>query len=260
MRVERGTVGPMNYRTTSLAALLFVSAVACSKKEPEAAPAEKAAATEPATATPGTPADKAAPSNEPQSRCEIKVTGDLQVDVLGQKARSDRRPDMDAPMAATDHWLTDEELRSGLTSMIKVADGKKTSEADIAAEVDKLMKTKDPRFMVFMLSCAGKNGSVSINPGKEAKYANVPYGPKAYRLVDWKDSTPDDMTASTVHFKSGADNVYFDISEPGTFELKTFDENGVTGTFAFKAASRDGKKIEVAGSFDVACLGAKCKK
>ncbi|MEP6861031.1 MAG: hypothetical protein ABJE66_10445 [Deltaproteobacteria bacterium] len=109
----------------------------------------------------------------------------------------------------------------------------------------------------YWINCGAENGSINFGPGKDSKYADVPYKPGKYSITS--DAKVGEIGAM-VNLRPPGKHQSYKLSEPGTLDLMKFDSTGLTGTFTFKAKSYDGKQaIEVKGSFDYPCVGAACK-
>jgi hypothetical protein len=199
----------------------------------------------------GAPATPAAPQGTAAGKCSFAVTGDVTLNV---EAIATKKPPNGKAMAAADYWQTDEQLRSAL-EMLGGLDSKKSKDA-VKSEVDEKMK-RDPKFMLLLINCGAELGAIDFGPGKDSKYADVPFKPGKYPITS--DAKAGEVGAM-VNLRPPGKHQSYKISEPGTLDLTKFDLTGITGTFTFKAKSFDGKQaIEVKGSFDYPCVGAACK-
>ncbi len=211
---------------------------------------ESATTSDPGMPSPGTPAVAAAVAvGKPAGTCEVTVTGDY---ALTYTAIATKGPPPNGnAMAASDYWMSDDELRQGLKMMNNVFDGKKLSEAEIEKKTDEDMK-KDPRFYVLLLNC-GNDADGSVTLGASGKYADVPY--KAAKYVIAQGSVkPGEFSAMTNVRKP--EHQSFSVAEPGEIVLTKFDATGIAGTFSYKAQTFDkSKSVTVNGKFDYPCSG-----
>jgi len=207
------------------------------------------------SATPTTKAASAAapaaPAGTPVGKCSFTTTGDIAVTV---EAVATKSPPNGKAMATTDYWQTDDQLRTAL-HVLAGLDSKKSKD-QVDAEVEADMK-RDPRFMLLLINCGSDTGSINFGPGKNSKYADIPFKPGKYPLTG--DAKAGEV-GGLINLRPPGKHQSFRISEPGELDLTKFDLTGMTGTFTFKAKSFDGKQaIEVKGSFDYPCVGAACK-
>jgi hypothetical protein len=236
----------MNLRLGMACAML----IACGGKK-DAAPSAGSAT--PTTTAANAPAGgtASAPQGSPAGKCTFAVTGDMTLNV---EAIATKSPPNGKAMAATDYWQDDKTLRQALHALASL-DSKKSKDA-VDAEVDTEMK-RDPKFMLLLLNCGAEEGSIDFGPGKDSKYADVPYKPGKYVLTSHPKAGEFD---AMVNMRPPGKHHSFNISEPGSVDITKFDPTGITGTFTFKAKTFDGKQaIEVKGSFDYPCVGAACK-
>lgn len=209
-----------------------------------------------ATPTPTTKAaaegSSAAPAGTPAGKCSFSVTGDLALNVEGIATKS---PPNGKAMATTDYWQTDDQLRSAL-HVLAGLDSKKSKD-QVDAEVEADMK-RDPKFMLLLLNCGAEEGGTLIfGPGKDSKYADIPFKPGTYPIAT-TNGKPGEIGVMA-NLKPPGKHMFVRVSEPGTFTITKFDLTGIAGTFQFKATSNDKKTVEIKGSFDYPCVGAACK-
>ena len=235
----------MNLRLGIACALL----VACGGKK-DAAPTAGSAAVVAGSAAPAS-APASAPAGTPVGKCTFTVTGDvaLTVDAVATKS-----PPNGKAMATADYWQTDDQIRSAL-QMLGGLDSKKSKDA-VKAEVDEAMK-KDPKFMLLLVNCGADGGSLNFGPGKDSKYADIPFKAGKYPIAAGTAKAGE--LGVMVNLRPPTGHKSFEVSEPGTMDITKFDGTGITATFTFKAKSRDGKAIEIKGSFDYPCVGVACK-
>jgi hypothetical protein len=185
-----------------------------------------------------------------RTNCEVKVTGNETVSFTGVWHRNTGDDDSKL-LAASDYWMTDEELRAAIDMMVKAFDlDHKKTPAQLRQEVDDGMK-KDPKLGIVTINCITAPGTLVLMPSNPSHYADVPYGPKSYRIRG-DDAGPGDFIVPG--FYIGERHAYYRKPE-GTVEIKKFDTTGLTGTFAFVATARDGKSVNVSGTFDYPCNG-----
>ena len=221
--------------------------IACGGKK-DAAPSAGSAT--PTTTAAGSPA-ASAPTGAPAGKCSFAVTGDITLNV---EAIATKSPPNGKAMATADYWQTEDQLRSALHVLASL-DSKKSKDA-VDAEVDTEMK-RDPKFMLLLINCGAEAGSLNFGPGNDSKYADVPFKPGKYPIVNKAKAGE---ISVMVNLRPPGKHQSFSVSEPGTLDITKFDLTGLTGTFTFKGKSFDGKQaIEVKGSFDYPCVGAACK-
>jgi hypothetical protein len=244
----------------SLLVVALIAACGKSSAPSGGAPASSA----PAAAPSGTPAIQGLPSPEgappPRAsggddRCEIHVKGDATVDAIighphGQDSTRHARVG-----AATDYWMTEEELRMGLAVMAGMnAGGSQSYEANTAA-AEEAMK-KDPRMFLLVLECGNEQARLQLAPAPGSRYADVPYAPKKYRIAATAPQ-PGDFAATFVLAQAGQRQAWA-AADGGTVDITRFDKSGIAGTFHFTAKSAAGDhSITVDGSFDYGCMGGK---
>jgi hypothetical protein len=233
----------MNLRLGIACALL----VACGGKK-DAAPSAGSGAAGSASPTSGS---ASTPAGTPVGKCTFTVTGDLTLTV---DAIATKSPPNGRAMATADYWQTDDQIRSALQMMTGL-DRKKSKET-VNAEVDAAMK-KDPKFMLLLVNCGADGGSLNFGPGRDSKYADIPFKPGKYPIVPGTPK-PGEL-AVMINLRPPTGHKSFEVSEPGTIDITKFDATGITATFAFKAKSRDGKAVEIKGSLDYPCVGVACK-
>jgi hypothetical protein len=195
-----------------------------------------------------------APIDGPQDRCEVHVTGDDTFSFVGTRPRATHNGKI---AAESDYWMSDDQLRQALSMLGSI--GNKKSQGEIDARVAAAM-AKDPRFMLLVVNCGvDGQGFFNLSPINTSRYADVPYQPGHYALLG-NDGKPGDFRAM-LSIEPNGKREGFHVTEPGTVELTRFDDTGLAGTFAFKAATYDGKKsVAVTGSFDYGCEdGAHCR-
>jgi hypothetical protein len=193
-----------------------------------------------------------ASAGTPVGKCTFAVTGDvaLTVDAVATKSPPNGRA-----MATADYWQNDDQIRSALR-MISAIDTKKSKGA-IEAEVDEAMK-KDPKFMLLLVNCGADGGSLNFGPSKDSKYADLPFKAGKYPVAAAGTAKAGELGV-TVSLRPPTGHKSFEVSEPGAMDITKFDATGIAGTFTLKAKSRDGKAIEIKGSFDYPCVGVACK-
>jgi hypothetical protein len=222
----------------------------CGKAEDKAggpAPAPAASAGDRAPSAAGAGAAAAA-SGKDVGRCKIEVTGDVTA-----SAEPVRHAVTDTKVTfGTDYWLSDDELETALRVMAGLGDDKGV---DKDAKVAEAMK-QDPRLFVFIMSCGDDDVTMSVFPGQDSRYADIPRAPKKYVVTR-------DAKAGELSVMLSVGDGHFGVKAPGTLEVTRFDSSRIEGTFAFEAEERYGKKrsVKVGGSFEFDCVGSKsCSK
>lgn len=186
--------------------------------------------------------------------CEMKVSGDVTKTVTSGGGSG---------AVGADYWMTDDEMRTALKAIAQIFD--KKSDAELEREVAASMK-EDPRLVLLIINCGsagGADGSLSLMPGADSKYANVPFGPKSYTIAKGGLLGGDAKAGEFTAMFSLGDGLY-GIDEPGELKITKFDKTGIAGSFSFKASERlsnTNKKVTVQGTFDYPCTGGgNCKK
>jgi hypothetical protein len=235
---------------TKLRLVTLIALAACGNKKD--APPAAASGSAPAGTAAAPAGTAAAPAGTAAGKCSFTVTGDVSLTVEGIATKS---PPNGKAMAAADYWMTEAQVRAGLTTLAGL-DSKKSKD-QVAAEVEQNMK-RDPRVMLLALNCGADQGAIIFGPGKDSKYADVPMKPGKYVVTH--DAKAGQFGAM-VNLRPPSGHQSFSISEPGTLDITKFDLTGIAGTFAFKGTSFDGKHaIDVQGSFDFPCVGEACQK
>jgi hypothetical protein len=186
----------------------------------------------------------------PEDRCEVHVTGPQTADIVGTRPRS--RPDGKV-MAASEYWMSDEELRMALGTFVRLG-GDKPSKAEIEHQIDEAMK-KDPRLWLLMLNCSTDDGFLHLGASNGSKSSDIPFGPHTYAIANEPKAGEISVMFSTKRGKSTS----YHLAAPGKLEITKFDATGITGTFGFEADTNDKSRVTVKGSFDYGCTGRKCK-
>lgn len=262
---------PARLRRLSAALLITSAALSgCKSKGADPAPAPVVTASAPAAAArePAAPADPhfiapPAVTSLPPDRllpsrpaCKVEIRGDLTRTVVGTFVPSqpgDLKTDVSA---ASDYWLSDEDLRTELGRTAAVF----ATDAEAKRKLDTHMAA-DPRLMVLRLSCLTAEGGVILMTPERAHYRDVPFTPGTYAISagDMASAGPREFVAQTV--RNGPLDYFHALQ--GTLSLTRFDATGVAGSFSLSAQSADSNaRIEVKGTFDLPCdpLGAsKCE-
>jgi hypothetical protein len=189
-------------------------------------------------------------------RCEVNVSGDENVSFSSGGG---------VAAVGSDYWYSEDELRKSLRALARLGGAK--SDAEIDREVDAAMK-QDPRLTLLVVNCGSPGdkagGSLSLLPGNESRYADVPFGAKSYTIASGG--------ALGGNARAGEFNAVFSLKdgiwaldEPGKLEITRFDKTGIAGRFTFRASERfaDGtpRNVTVQGTFDFPCqMGANCKR
>lgn len=200
------------------------------------------AASQPSTGdTAGASPSEAASSSEPAGAVAPSASGGCDISVEGSITMKDHAP-ANAASAGTDYWMSEDNLRSALGALEKDE-----------AKIEKQMKD-DPRFVTLILNCTGTHAHVSFSPSNGSKYADIPFGPKKYKL---QGEGP-----GSFHILGGIDGKSF-RTEKGTLDVTRFDDTGIAATFEFDAGfigSDD--RVKVSGTIDFPCPQGygKCKQ
>ncbi len=206
------------------------------------------------SASPGAPVADPPPASGPQDRCEVHVTGDVRYDFVATGPRSASAVPNGRASAATDYWMSDEDVRDGIKMMVGVLS--KKSDAEIAQEVDAQMK-KDPRLVLLLLNCGDADNFLNFGPGVQSRYADVPFKPGRYRIANGERS-PGDFSAM-IGLKPNGERGFYELAEPGVFEITRFDRSAIVGTFHLKVKRPDSAQtLVVDGAFDYGCKGRSC--
>jgi hypothetical protein len=229
-----------------VSAALAVTVGACGKTEDKPGGPGTSPAASPGDPTPsagGAPATgTTAAAGKELGRCKIDVTGDMTASVAPVRhAATDAKINF-----ATDHWLSEDELKTALRVIAGLGDDKGDREAKVA----EAMK-KDPRLFVFIMNCGEKDVSMSVFAGNGSRYADIPRQPKKYVVTEG-------AKAGELSVLLSVGDAHFRVKTPGTLEVTRFDSSRLEGTFAFDAEERLGSKrnIKVTGSFEFDCAGS----
>jgi hypothetical protein len=220
------------------AALAVASLTACVKKYSSSTDKASPSVVEgKSSATPVTPAADAEPPAD--DRCEITVEGDIKDHGFGPGG---------AAAAASDYWMNEAELRENLASMSRAL-GEKNR------DIDADMK-KDPRFYTLLLNCQTPGTHLSLGPTGESKYADIPYGPKKYKIVSTGNKSPGAFQ-TMINFKERG---VWEVDGEGELDVTRFDKTGLSATFTvnmiehqYGEAKGPPRKAKVTGSFNFKC-------
>lgn len=226
---------------------LAVTVGACGKAEdkpggPASSPTASPSDPSPSAGTAAPGKTGTAPAGKEIGRCKVDVTGDVTASAEGvRQGLTDGKVSF-----GSDHWMTEDELKTALRVMAGLGDEKVDKEAKVAEGMK-----RDPRLFVFIMNCGNDKVSVSFLPGNDSKYADIPRGPKKYPI--------------TQQAKAGEFNVMllvgesnFAVKNQGTLDVTRFDSSRLEGTFTFDAEERFGsnRNIKVTGSFEFDCVGS----
>ena len=126
---------------------------------------------------------------------------------------------------------------------------------------------KDPRVFLLILNCTSSEGggknSISILPGNDSKYKDVPFQPGEYTIPVQGALGANKAGEFGVLLSAGDKS--FKVTEAGKLKITKFDKTGIAGTFSYKGqdafAEGTPKKVAVEGKFDFPCAaGDNCKK
>ena len=240
-------------RTMRPSRLLVAAALAailggCGKAEDKPGRPAPSPAASPGDRAPSAAGAAAGASGKDLGRCKIEVTGDVTA-----SAEPVRHAATDSKVSfATDYWLSDDELETGLRALVGLG-GDKGVDKD--AKVAEAMKN-DSRLFVFLMLCGDDAVTLSLVPGKASRYADIPRAPKKYVVTK-------DARAGELSVMLSVGDSALSVKAPGTLEVTRFDSSRIEGTFAFEAEERYGKKrsVKAAGSFEFDCvLSQSCGK
>ncbi|MBA3465404.1 MAG: hypothetical protein H0T46_36065 [Deltaproteobacteria bacterium] len=225
-----------------LAALLAVCSITgCGKKE-SAGDQPSSGEVVAAEATGTTPAAKPNDTEPPaDDRCEVTVEGDIKDQGFGRGGPS---------AAGTDYWMSEEELRKGLEVMAGAfGDKKRDIDADMKA---------DPRIYTLILNCQTPRTKISFLPAGGTKYADVPFGPKKYKIVASSSDAAPGAMQTLVTFEK--DKGVWGVDGVGELDVVKFDKTGIAGTFAYNMIERQfgtptapPRKAKITGKFAFKC-------
>ncbi len=191
-----------------------------------------------------------APNIRGGGECEVNVTGDVTVSWKG---------DGGADAVGTEYWMSEDEIKEALEFL---ATG---SEDEQKQQVEEAMK-EDPRLYILLLNCTStedRGQNITFSPSAEARYADVPFEAGDYVIpVGGLFGGTEGAKEFGILFGVEGDDLW-KVSEAGEFKITRWDNEGIAGTFNFKAeeALADGtpKKVSVEGSFDFDCsFGENC--
>jgi len=174
--------------------------------------------------------------------------GSCDVTVTGARSLAYRTPG-GALTFATDYWLTDVQMRELLE--VEAREDEMIAEDDVAWFVD-LGMSRDPRAFPMAIFCSSQEASVSLVPGSQSRYADVPFRPKAYEIapVSRADDAIAGNFAALVALMENGESVTYAVMEPGTLEIEVFHRSRIDGAFAFQAARAEGGDVvQVTGRF-----------
>jgi hypothetical protein len=194
--------------------------------------------------------------------CEMHITGDLNLNfqvpqtILGYSTPGDAA-------AVTDYWKTDEQLRSEYAAMrtaMNAVEIKGLPTASASAEEIKrgaeAMLARDPKSAILSIICGKDHVLLTLDNGKNAKYANVPMKPGSYEILPIRDAGPSDMTGIVMVTNSGK-QTHYEIAGQGQLDLTQFDLKGIAGKFFLEAQKSTGR-IKISGQFRFICQGKNC--
>ena len=225
-----------------LAAFLALGCITACGGKKEAPPTEDKPAN-PAGAPPTeTPAPAAAPA-EPAAddRCEVTVEGDIKDHGFASGGPS---------AVGSDYWMSEDELREALKMMAGAL-------GDKQRDIDADMK-KDPRLYTLLLNCQTPRTKISLVPSGGSKYADVPFGPKKYKIAAPQTEKSPGVFQTLVTFDN--DTGVWGVDGEGELDITKFDKSGIAGTFRYNMIERkfgDSKlpprKATIAGRFAFKC-------
>ena len=152
--------------------------------------------------------------------------------------------------AGTDYWMSDDELRKAL-EMMAGAFGDKTP------DIDADMK-KDPRIYTLIVNCQTPRTKISFLPSSGTKYADVPFGPKKYKIAAPGNEKTPGVIQTMVTFEK--DTGVWEVDGTGELDITRFDKTGITGAFNYNMIERQfgtptapPRKAKITGTFTFKC-------
>lgn len=225
-----------------IAAVLVLSSLsACGKKDSTTGdPTGSSTSGSAAPADPASPTPVAAAEPPADNRCEVTVEGDIKDHGFGAGGPS---------AVGTDYWLSEEELRKGLEVMAGAFGDKKP---DLDAEMK-----KDPRIYALLVNCQTPRTKISLIPSAGSKYADVPFGPKKYKIASTDEKAPG--VIQTLATFEGVHGVW-GVDGAGELDVTKFDKTGIAGSFAYNLIERQygtpkgpPRKVKITGTFAFKC-------
>lgn len=175
--------------------------------------------------------------------------GSCDVTIAGARSVSYQTPG--GPLTfASDYWLTDAQVRDLLEA--EAALDEMIAPEDVPRVVD-LGMSRDPRYFPMAMFCLGPDAGVSLVPGSQSRYADVPFRSNAYEIapVGRADEAIAGNFAALVSLFENGENVEYVVTEPGELIVEQFHRSRISGSFAFQAAGPDGTEaIDVSGRFE----------
>lgn len=175
--------------------------------------------------------------------------GSCDVTISGARSLSYRTPGGWLAFT-TDYWLTDAQTRELLAA--EALEDEMTAEDDVEWFVDQGM-SRDPRYVPMAILCLGPDATVSLVPGSQSRYGDVPFRAHSYEIAPV--TTAADAIAGNfaalVSVLEGGESVSYGVTEPGTLDVEVFHRSRIEGTFSFQAVRGEGADaIQVAGRFN----------
>jgi hypothetical protein len=202
------------------------------------------------------PTVPAIPTDPSAGSCDVSITGGENIKYTAVGGPS---------AAGSDYWMTADELRTGLRQLARISRSNAT-DAEIERDVNVAMQ-QDPRLFILIVNCVSGGNSISVLPGGDSKYADVPFAPKRYVIGAGGPLGGGNKNGefSVLMVLQGTN---YKVDEPGTLNITKFDATGIAGTFTFKASEflfgntgAAAKKVTVDAKFDYKCTQhAGCKR
>ena len=181
----------------------------------------------------------APPVNAGGGECTVEIGGDETAEFTSQGGSG---------AVGTDYWFTDEELDAAIEAL----------------GGDTEREPNEPVFWTLIINCgfAENPASISLLPGAETTYDDVPFSPGTYPIVAGGalggEAGPGEFSVLMTYGERS-----FQVTEAGELDITRFDTSGIEGTFSFGAAEAfvegDPPEIDVRGAFNFECTGAsKC--
>lgn len=177
----------------------------------------------------------------PYGSCDVTVTGAVELSY---------RSGGGSPNVASVYWMTDDELREYFAWKARNEARLQIAEDDIPLFVDQAM-ARNPRFTTLLIMCPSEQATVTLVPGVNTRYEDVPFHPGSYGIAP--STQPDEVVpglfaAQTVVVVDDQVVLYVPTGA-GALTVTTFDPERLAGEFTYDAKNGD-SLITVHGVFD----------
>lgn len=156
--------------------------------------------------------------------CHVDVAGDLTTSWDGAD---------NAAAITTDYWYTEDELKQQLEFFAE-------EDADVDAEYEQLMADGQAVFSLLLMNCQGPDtAALSFSVSNATTRDDLPMGPGSYTigggLLGAGDIPPGTITVLVTMPGEAESGALWGLGGEGTFEISSWDEGAVEGTFSFPA-------------------------